>query len=480
MASNKDKMISDKVIEKELLSGSESPYRNHPSQSTQDGAEDAESGSIVDKENDLPFEQPSIPEGILGRVLSKTISNRSLRDPGPPPDGGLVAWTQVAMGHITVLNTWGYINSFGVFQTYYVSTLHHPPSDISWVGSIQIFLLFFIGTLSGRATDYGLFRHAYLLGSILQVLGVFMTSLCTRYWQLFLAQGVCTGIGNGLLFCPMVAIVSTYFSKKRAFAIAIVASGTAPGGVIFPIIVQQLLPRIGFPWTIRILAFVMLALQTIGFAFAKPRLPPRKTGPLIEWPAFRESTYSLFCLGMFLVFWSLYFGFYYIGSFGRDILHISRNGSINLLLIANGVGLFGRLIPAVLADRFFGPLNMLLPFVFTSGLLIFCWAAVDSKTGVIVFGIFYGFFGAGIQGLFPATLTSLTTDISKTGTRIGMCFSVVSFASLTGTPLAGALIQKDNGGYLYAQMFAGSSMLLGCLILMTARSTTVGWKIQRV
>jgi hypothetical protein len=33
-----------------------------------------------------------------------------------------------------------------------------PPSDISWIGSIQIFLLFFIGTFSGRATDAGYFR----------------------------------------------------------------------------------------------------------------------------------------------------------------------------------------------------------------------------------------------------------------------------------------------------------------------------------
>jgi hypothetical protein len=30
----------------------------------------------------------------------------SWRDPGPPPDGGLLAWTQVAMGHLVIMNTW--------------------------------------------------------------------------------------------------------------------------------------------------------------------------------------------------------------------------------------------------------------------------------------------------------------------------------------------------------------------------------------
>ena len=44
----------------------------------------------------------------------------------------------------------------------------------------------------------------------------------------------------------------------------------------------------------------------------------------------------------------------------------------------NGVGVIGRLVPAYLADHYFGPLNTLVPFVLVSGLLIYCWAAVVS------------------------------------------------------------------------------------------------------
>jgi len=57
-------------------------------------------------------------EGVLSKVLSKTISRTSTLDPGPPPDGGFDAWTQALLSHLIVFNTWGYINSFGVFQTY--------------------------------------------------------------------------------------------------------------------------------------------------------------------------------------------------------------------------------------------------------------------------------------------------------------------------------------------------------------------------
>lgn len=418
------------------------------------------------------------PGGVLAKVLSRTTSRISI-DPGPPPDGGLTAWTQVIMGHLIVFNTWGYINSFGVFQTYYVATLGHPPSDISWVGSVQIFLLFFVGTFSGRATDYGLFRITFLIGSILQLVGVFMTSLSTKYWQLFLAQGICTGLGNGLIFCPALSLLSTYFTTKRSLAIGIAASGSATGGVVFPVIVQQLLPKIGFAWTVRVVGFVMLAVQITTLTFTKPRLPPRKTGPMVEWGAFKEPSYALFATAMFLNFWGLYFAFYYIGSFGRDILGISQAEAISDLLILNGVGLFGRLIPAHLADRYFGPLNTIVPFAFISGLLLYCWAAVTSKGGLVGFAVIYGLFASGIQSLFPATLASLTSDL-KAGVRMGMIFSVVSFACLTGPPLAGALIQKRNGSYLYAQMFAGSVMMGGCMTLIACRVCKNGWKKAKV
>ncbi len=300
----------------EMQHAEDRTLNDYPSDSSREEQEAGADG-LKDSEKSMTEDgHGSGPSGNAGdavrRVLSRTRSTASWIDPGPPPDGGLRAWTQVCMGHLTVCTTWGYISSFGVFQTYYVTALNHPPSDISWVGSMQIFLLFFVGTFSGRATDAGYFHLVTALGSMFQLLGVFMTSLSTTYWQLFLAQGLCTGLGNGLLFCPTLSLMSTYFTKKRSLAIGIAASGSATGGLIFPAIVQQLLPKIGFPWTVRVLGFVMLVLQAITLSLTRTRLPPRKSGPLVEWGAFKELPYLLFSIGMFLNFWGLYFAFYYV------------------------------------------------------------------------------------------------------------------------------------------------------------------------
>lgn len=416
---------------------------------------------------------------LAARTLSLVRTRESGKDIGPPPDGGFTAWSQVALAHFVIFNTWGYINSFGVFQSYYTEALGRPPSDISWVGSIQIFLLFFIGTFSGRATDAGYFKAILTAGALLEVFSIFMTSLCTEYWQLFLAQGIGQGIGCGLMFCPTIALMPTYFTRKRALAIGITASGSATGGLIFPAVVMRLLPQVGFGWTVRVLGFISLATLTPCLVFLKQRLPPRRSGPLVEWGAFRELPYTLFAIGMFLNFWGIYIGFFYIGSFGRNMIGVSQETSIDVLLVMNGIGLLGRLGPNYLADRFTGPLNMLLPFSLATGVIAYCWAGVDSLSGLYAWSAFYGLTAAGIQSLFPATLSTLTTDLKKSGVRMGMVLSVVGVAALIGSPIAGALVQKADGHYLYAQMFMGTVIVAGNLTLSCARLAKLGLKWQR-
>ncbi|RDL33913.1 uncharacterized protein BP5553_08281 [Venustampulla echinocandica] len=412
----------------------------------------------------------AMKEGPMTRSSTKS----SWKDPGPPPDGGLLAWWQVFLSHLVIMNTWGFINSFGVFQTYYVTALDRPPSDISWVGSMQVFLLFFVGTFTGRLTDAGYFRPVFVTGSILGVFGLFMASLSTTYWQLFLAQGVCCGLGNGFLFCPALSTLSTYFSKKRSLAIGIGAAGSATGGIVFPIMVQQLLPKVGFPWTMRALAFIQLACLLVCDIGIKTRVPPRKTGALVDWASFKELPYVLFAIGMFFTFMGVYFAFYYLGSFARDIIGVPYSESINIIIILNGVGVLGRVLPNHLADRFFGPLNTLITAVFITSMCCLCWIAVSNRAGLYAWTVAYGIGGAAIQGLFPATLSSLTTDLRKAGTRMGQVFTIVSFAVLIGPPISGQLIQLRNGGYLYAQLFGGVSLAVGFCLLVASRLARIG------
>ena len=413
--------------------------------------------------------------------LAKTLtarSNASVLDPGPPPDGGTKAWTQACMGHLVVFNTWGMIATFGVFQQHYTLDLGLEPSAVSWIGSLQMLGHFSLGMLTGRMFDAGYFHWSMLPGMFVSALGMFMTSLCTKYWQFFLAQGLMNGLGNGMQFAPSLSLITTYFARNRSVALAIMASGSATGGLVYPTVARQLLPRIGFPWTVRVMAFMMLAVGACYCSLLKPRLPPRKSGPLLELGAFREIPYSLFLVAIFLICLGQYFAFYYIPSFAIDILDLPYGTSINVLLVLNGIGVLGRLIPSYFADKYTGPYNILIPFCFISALVLYFWPLVKTEAGLYGWAITYGFFVAGFQGIFPAALTTLTKDISKVGTRNGQGFAIVGLGTFIGPPIAGALIQNYGGEYLSAQMFAATSVLLGSVVLVVGRCSITGWQVR--
>jgi MFS family permease len=53
------------------------------------------------------------------------------------------------------------------------------------------------------------------------------------------------GIASSLTFTPSIAAVGHWFHKKRGNATGIAATGGAFGGVIFPLLLQNLIPKIG-------------------------------------------------------------------------------------------------------------------------------------------------------------------------------------------------------------------------------------------
>jgi predicted MFS family arabinose efflux permease len=195
---------------------------------------------------------------------------------------------------------------------------------------------------------------------------------------------------------------------------------------------------------------------------------------LFEFDALLEPAYAVYLFGIFLFCLGVFCVFYYISVFAVDVLHADYSTSINLLLLVNGVGLIGRLIAGFIADRYFGPYNTLLPWCFITAGILYCWTAVKTVEGLYAFAAFYGFFSAGFQGLFPTVLSSLTKDLTKSGTRNGMGLAVVGLSSLIGTPIAGALMQINRGSYVVAQIWGASMMLAGVVIIMLGRLRIIG------
>ncbi|ODQ65462.1 MFS general substrate transporter, partial [Nadsonia fulvescens var. elongata DSM 6958] len=389
------------------------------------------------------------------------------RDIDDFPEGGARAWLAVIGGFAILFNTWGVTTTFGVFQAYYKSDFlsSYSQSTLGWIQSVQIAFIFWGGTLTGRLFDLGYFEYLLAFGSIWTFFCYMMMAESTQYYQLLLSQGVGMGLGMGCCFGPSMACVSTYFKKRRGLAIGLCSSGAGIGGVILPIVSNNLFPTLGFKWTTRILAFIHLGVTCMAISMLRPRFNPRKMKKCQEerrilregepsaelqmsamdsfklffvrdsWidpTAFHDSAYVLTVGGIVLSFFTLYIPFYYLQQFAVSI-GVSKSVTKYVVTFLAAGSAVGRILPTYLADTY-GPLNVLIISVFFASILNFCWNAVHNTAGVIVFALIYGFVSGAIGSFPPFILPHLSPDIRKIGVRLGMAFICMGSISLIANP----------------------------------------------
>ncbi|KAJ5994029.1 MFS general substrate transporter [Penicillium sp. IBT 35674x] len=431
---------------------------------------------------------------IMANPLAEPVGETELSDaekqipeksdaPLPPPNGGAIAWFQVAGAFFMFFNSWGVVNTFGVFQSYYEDVLlsNYSASSISWIGTVQGFLLFLVGVIVGPVFDRGYLKSLIIIGSFFVVFGLMMTSLSTGYYQVFLAHGISVGIGCAFLFLPSIAIVATYFTSRRALAMGITASGGSIGSVIYPIVFHKLIGPLGFGWTTRIIAFIALAGQIFAWTVMKRLLPPPKQArSLLDLGAFREPQFLVFCFALFFSFVGLYFPFFYLPSFFSSSLHASTNISFYIIAILNAASVFGRITPGLLADRI-GSLNTIIPISLIASVLSFSWIGIHNEAGAVVFACLYGYASGAIVSLPPTIVARLSPNMATVGTRMGMCFTFAGTGLLIGNPIAGALLDLENAVFWKAQIFTAVMVVTGSAFFMVLRLMKwregEGWKI---
>lgn len=388
--------------------------------------------------------------------------------PSAVPDGGREAWLVVIGSMIALFHTWGVVNSFGVFQTYYETELlsDSSSSDISWIGSLQAALLMMGGIFAGPLYDAGYFREMLIVGNLMIVFGMFMTSLCTRYWQIVLAQGICVGLGCATMFLPCAAVLSQWFAKKRALALGVQSSGSPIAGIVLPIIFGRLQPQIGFGWATRVIAFVLLALSVIPIVFMKTRVPPAaQKRAFLDKSVFRDIPFLVFSSASFFAFMGLYIPFFYVQLYSIEYGISSAEFSPYFVTILNAGSVFGRLLPNYLADHF-GSINILILVNFAAAILAFAWLGIDNFPGLIVFVILYGAFSGGVVSITPSAIVPFCPDMGRLGTRMGMSFFLSGLSVLIGTPIGGAILGRGSDqAWKGIIAYSGAMLMVAALLL---------------
>ncbi|KAI0318435.1 MFS general substrate transporter [Amylostereum chailletii] len=385
-------------------------------------------------------------------------------------DGGVRAWCSVVGGWLVMFCSFGYGNAFGVFQDLYTRQGGVSSSAASWIGSVQAFLMMVLALPAGQLIDMGYARHVVICGSAMYFLCLFLLSFAHvgSYYQLFLAQGIGMGLSGGFLYLPAMALQARHWERRRALAMGIVSSGSSIGGAVFPIMLNQLLHHnnLGFGWTTRALAFVILGLLIVANVLMSPgEAGPRsalRTGGVRK--MLKDMPIVVVTLGSFLVNCGYYFPLFYVQLY--CILHgINSNVAFYMLTIMNASSTVGRVVPSWSSDHF-GVFSNYVPACLISSVLLFAMLATTSIPGIVVFSVLYGFASGAVITLLAPLVATLTSDPSEMGLRIGASFSVVSFAYLVGSPAAGALLGSGNTHWWRAIIFSAIPVVVGSFMLI--------------
>ena len=393
-------------------------------------------------------------------------------DPSSFPDGGPAAWLTV-WGSLAILTiSFGWINCVGIFQEYYEThqLSSYTPSEVAWIPSLQSCCMFAGGLWVGHAFDaYGP-RWLLIGGTFLHTFGLMMASISDQYYQLLLSQGLCSAIGASMLFYPALTCVVTWFYKKRALAIGIVAAGSGLGGVIFPVMVHKLVPQVGFGWTMRICAVFVLVLGVFANFTVRSRIKPtpkRLTVSMLLKP-FTEAEFSLLGAGAFFMYFGQFqvFTFLVTAGIARGI---DPGLAAYLVPILNAGSIFGRIVPPFVADKV-GKTNVFLLSSLTATLLVLCvWVPVSGTAGIVVFAVLFGFASGAVVAINPAVVAQIS-DVREIGLRTGVMFACVAVAALVGAPIGGQV--NTAGGARAMQGFAGGSCAVGVAFFAVLR-----WKL---
>ncbi|KAK7448847.1 hypothetical protein VKT23_013576 [Stygiomarasmius scandens] len=391
------------------------------------------------------------------------------------PEGGLQAWLVVFGSFLGLFSTWGVINSYGVFHDYYSTVLlpNSSSSTISLIGALQLFFLYGFSPVIGRIFDLYGPNVLVPLGSVIIVISLMLLSLCqaNHAYQFFLTHGLLFGIGITIAYTPVVAVIGHWFHKRRPFAIGVIASGSSIGGVIYPIVLQRLIPKVGFPWAVRVMAFINMGCLAVSCLTIKTRLKPTvrrswRQG-LVDLNGFKEPTFCLACAATFIMFYVQFVPYFYIEAYA-DYRQITSTISRYIVAIMNGAGV-ARILLSLLAVKF-GTLNIMVPTTILSVILVLAvWLPSQGAVPLTIFGALYGIFSGAFLSLLPAYIGAISPT-ERFGGRLGCAWFFAAVASLVGTPTAGAFVQdRQHPRYTSLILFTGLMTLGGAMMLVVAR-----------
>jgi MFS family permease len=436
------------------------------------------SGSDCDDKTIFQSEKPSKDAAVSSESTTPSPSEKE-DDATTYPEGGLRAWLVVFGSFCALLASLGTMNTIASYQSYLLThqLSTYSPASVGWIFSVYASLSFAGGLFVGPLFDMYGPKYLLIVGSTGICLFMFLLGVCKEYWHFMLVFGLLGGGSTSLVFTPAVAAIGHYFSAKRGNATGIAATGGAIGGVVFPLMLEALIPKVGFAWATRTIGFIYVGLCGVACVLIRSRLPRAKNANAKpDFRIFKDPAFAISVLGVYLLEWALFVPLAYVSSYA--LYHgFSTAFSYQVLVFLNVGSIFGRWLPGFYADKIGRYNTMILTTILTVISVLGVWLPVgDTKAGIIVFALLFGLASGSNISLTPVCIGQLCRT-ENYGRYYATCYTIVSIGCLTGIPIVGEIIASNGGDYWGLIVFVGVCYVGGLAAFVTVRVMETGWKL---
>lgn len=332
------------------------------------------------------------------------------------------------------------------------------------------------GWLAGRLGV----RRVVIFGGTMVGAGLILSS-SGGMLELYAGHGLLMGLfGTACMFSPLITYVSRWFERRRGAAVALISSGQAVAGAIWPPILQLGVDSLGWRWTMvafAILTVVAVVALTVIFLHPPPEESaaalgasdrPQASGDVLGMP--RNRLMVLLMAAVFCCCIPMAVPMHHVPAFCSDLGMTPQYGAA-MLSVLLGCAFLARQFWGWVADRI-------------GGLQTLLWSSLVQATGLAGFLVtkdqaalfaVSAVFGIGLSGLLPAYVIVVREyyPVEEANWRI----PTVLFAGLLGMAVGGwgaGFLYDAFAGYLpaFAVGMAFNLANLAVLLFLVSRTHT--------
>ncbi|MPM19960.1 putative MFS-type transporter YhjX [bioreactor metagenome] len=385
----------------------------------------------------------------------------------------------IAFAAITALT-----NCLGIFIKPVSEAMGFSRAEFAWYYTFITMTTMLVSPLMGEIIQKFNYRHVVLICSLGSGGALLAFSQCTTLWQFRVVAVVCGVFAGGLNTMSISCIISRWFVRRKATAMAIAFAGSSIGSMVFNPVISQVIARQSWNRAYMLLGGLILVVNVPVSLFllknspADMGLQPYGAEEVAAEGGAKSAKADTISINRMTAlrlpyFWSFALSCFFFGLTGSGILqHInsymtdlgySVTYAASVVSVSMAIATAAKILIGMLFDRFGGRVGVSVVSCF---MVLACTCLVFSGIPGVpyAFSLCYGF-AYTVLSISAPNLTAELFGPADYGRIYGVVVMFLSCGMSLGSPLS-AMIFDAAGSYGPAWILYGGLSVLGLSIIL--------------